>query len=241
MASITERRNSDGELTGYKILSCVGRDDLYKQVWKSTTVKVDDERIAGLTPKKRQKELEIIADALEKEWKAAFKESPESAHKKAKHYTLEEAIQLWIDNNAHHWKPQTERAFKQSGIVLVAYFGSRVKLGEISRLQIDQFVAWAKTEKGYSYSTVHGAIAALKGTMGYAVEIGALKRNAASGYILKNTDEIPEHVDYLTQQECADFLRVLEMETVRLNSSYWECFGLIVILTGLRKGRRIFW
>jgi hypothetical protein len=51
MASITERKSS------YLIRACVGRDELYKQVWRSQTIPKDDPRLDGLTPKKLQDRL----------------------------------------------------------------------------------------------------------------------------------------------------------------------------------------
>ena len=79
MASISEKRNKDGDLTGWKVLVCTGRNERYQQQWRSSTIKLDDPRIATLTPAKRRKELEAIAHEMEHQWKAEFRENPNAA------------------------------------------------------------------------------------------------------------------------------------------------------------------
>ena len=37
MATIDTRGNKQGEITGYRLRACVGRDEQYKQVWRKCT------------------------------------------------------------------------------------------------------------------------------------------------------------------------------------------------------------
>ena len=59
MATIVEKKNKAGEIVSYKLMVCVGRDEQYKQVWRTTTIS----RPEGLTPVKERKEIERQADA----------------------------------------------------------------------------------------------------------------------------------------------------------------------------------
>lgn len=68
MASIDIKRNKQGEIISYRIRACVGRDDSYKQIWRTCTIP----RPEGLTPARERKEVERQADAWEQAQKAAF-------------------------------------------------------------------------------------------------------------------------------------------------------------------------
>ena len=68
MATIDTRRNKQGDITGYRLRACVGRDEQYKQVWRTCTIP----RPEGLTPAKEKKEVQRMADEWEKEQKADY-------------------------------------------------------------------------------------------------------------------------------------------------------------------------
>ena len=61
MATIEERKDKKGKVTGYRFRTCVGRDEQYKQVWRTVTIS----RPEGLTPAKERKEVERRADEWE--------------------------------------------------------------------------------------------------------------------------------------------------------------------------------
>ena len=59
MATITTKKDKAGNVTGYKVTLCVGRDEANKQIWRTCTLKMPE----GLTPAKERKEVERQADA----------------------------------------------------------------------------------------------------------------------------------------------------------------------------------
>ena len=71
MATISPKKNKQGVVTGYKIRSCVGRDEQYKQVWRTTTISRPD----GLTPARERKEIERLADSWEQAQKAEYEKT----------------------------------------------------------------------------------------------------------------------------------------------------------------------
>lgn len=236
MASITERRSKSGTLTGFKITVCLGRNALYKQEWRIATIKVDDERISNLTPKKRQQELESIAHELEKQWKEEYQTSPETVKKKPTGYTLNQMLNIWIENNKHQWKPQSILSYRRDTGVILEHFGNRVKAGDINRLRLDEFVIWLKANKKYHFRTIQHIIITFRAAMGYGVAIGAVKSNPLDGFKVKNNEEQAECVDYLTADELAAFIDVVEQEAQRTNTLYWEAFTKVVLFTGIRRG-----
>lgn len=56
MSIIIPNKNKKGEIISYKFRCCVGRNEQYKQVWRTMTIKA--ETLHGLTPKKLEKELD---------------------------------------------------------------------------------------------------------------------------------------------------------------------------------------
>ena len=143
---------------------------------------------------------------------------------------------MWIANNKAGWKPQTTLHFRNRGKIIVDYFGSHIKLAEVDRLKIDGLVTWARTDRSYSDSSVKSIITALRCCLKYAVETGAVKKNPLDGYIVKRTEAEPEHVDFLSVEECAAFQQMLEAETARTGSLFWEAFGEVALVTGMRVG-----
>ena len=79
MASIKENRNKDGRIISYRIRVCVGRNEAYKQIFKTTTL----ERPQGLTPAKERKEVERLAAEWEKKEREAFEQGKETARTKS--------------------------------------------------------------------------------------------------------------------------------------------------------------
>jgi hypothetical protein len=71
MATIIPKMDKAGNVKSYKFMTCVGRDEQYKQVWRTCTIP----RPEGLTPKKEEAEVERQADAWELEQKAEYEKS----------------------------------------------------------------------------------------------------------------------------------------------------------------------
>lgn len=69
--AIEERTNKNGEVCSYRFRVCVGRDEQYKQVWRTKTIK----RPEGLTPARERKEVERLHDEWERTQKAQWEQS----------------------------------------------------------------------------------------------------------------------------------------------------------------------
>jgi hypothetical protein len=91
MATITPKKDKQGNVISYKITLCVGRDEQYKQVWRTCTI----QRPEGLTPAKEKKEVERQADA----WAEAQKAEYERTHAK------EDKAKITLSDfvSAHWW------------------------------------------------------------------------------------------------------------------------------------------
>ena len=74
MATITAKKDKAGNVTAYKVKICLGRDERYKQIQRTTTIK----RPEGLTPAKERKEVERLAA----EWERAQREEYEKTRSK---------------------------------------------------------------------------------------------------------------------------------------------------------------
>ena len=127
MATIIEKKDKNGNLSSYKIMVCVGRDErTYKQIWRTRTI----HRPEGLTPAKEKKEVARIADVWEQEQKAEYERTHEKVSKKG--ITLANFINdVWwkdhVDNPKEH-TPSTISFFKYMSQDIVDYFGSKKKL-----------------------------------------------------------------------------------------------------------------
>ena len=153
MATIIEKRNKQGALTSYKLMCCVGRDDQYKQVWRTKTIK----RPEGLTPAKERKEVQRIADAWEEAQQAEYKRSHSADDKER--ITFAEFVRLhwWKDHvlDGEH-TPSTVSFYEHMSADLVSYFGEKKRLNQIDAEAVKRYIGYlrkdARTKRGEPYS-----------------------------------------------------------------------------------------
>ena len=142
MATIIEKKNKAGELISYKIMVCVGRDEQYKQVWRTTTIQRPD----GLTPAKERKEIERQADAWEQEQKAEY-ERTHSKEDKSK-ITFADFVhnRWWTDHvmDGTH-TPSSVSFYRYMSEDLVSYFGKK-KLNSIDAEAVKRYIKYLNTE-----------------------------------------------------------------------------------------------
>ena len=144
MAIITNT-NKSGEIISYKFRCCVGRDEEYKQVWRTRTVKA--EAFQGLTPKKLEKELNRQYD----EWAEAQKADYTRSHSKID----KERITLAAFINEHWWPdhvmdgthtPDSVKFYDSMKTDIVRYFGSSIKLSQIDAERVKRYIKYLRTE-----------------------------------------------------------------------------------------------
>ena len=143
MATIETRKNKSGEIISYRFRACVGRDEHYKQVWRTCTIP----RPEGLTPVKERKEVERQADAWEKSQKEEYLQS--SGQQDKNKITLVD----FIDN--HWWPnhvldgshtPSSINFYRYMSADIKEYFGDKRRLSQIDAETVKRYIKYLNTD-----------------------------------------------------------------------------------------------
>ena len=259
MATIKVRKDKNGKIRNYKITACIGRDEHYKQIWRTTTL----ERPEGLTPKKEEKEIQRQADAWEIEQRLEYEKNREreSAQKRAekKKITLSE----FIDN---HWMPKhvkngehtpdTISFYNFLGKDIKSYFDEkqpRLKLADVDKESVLDYLAWmrneAVTRKGtpYSKTTIQHHFSTLRNILEYAVYVDYIAENPCKKIKPGDKPKREQHdIDFLDEEQALRFLACLDSETEKeywkkqdSTNLFWKSLVNTLILTGLRRGELV--
>ncbi len=242
MATLTERRNSKGELTGWKVTACVGRDETYRQIWKTTTIKVDDERITVHTPKKRLEQVQRIADTWAEKQKAEYEQNGKPMEKVGKDkVTLANFIRnKWLPLHVHNGEhtPTTTAFYENMASDISNYFGEHIQLSKIDGEIIAAYQIAMRTKlktkqgKPYSETTIRRHLETLRNILQYAKAHKYIKSNPFEEFrITTSTKAEQTHIDFLTPAEAAAFIEALSSESL-----HWQCFMRILLYCGLRRG-----
>lgn len=238
MANISARKNRQGTVTGYRLRVCVGRDERYKQIWRTRTIP----RPEGLTPAREAKEVQRIAD----EWEQAKKAEYERTRSKTSRdrITLADFIQnhWWPDyvlDGTH--KPTTIAYCRRLAEQIIEYFGEKKRLQQIDVEDLKRFIIYfrteAKTERGkpYSASTVHSLFGELRTILEYARRTHYLLFNPVQDLSQKEKPHLEKRkVDFLEPEKAREFLRCLDDEPL-----FWKVYFNILITCGLRRGEAV--
>lgn len=235
MATIDTRKNKSGEVTGYRLRACVGRDEQYKQVWRTCTIPRPD----GLTPAREKKEVQRIAD----EWEAAQKAEYERSHSKEDKdkITLADFIKnhWWADHvmDGTH-KPTTISFFKYMSDDIITYFGPKKQLKQIDAEAVKRYIKFlnteAKTKRGepYSASSVQHHYKTLKNILEYARRFRYIQSDPCQDLSQKEKPHRDaKKVDFLDVDKAREFMRCLESEPL-----FWRTYANVLITCGLRRG-----
>lgn len=263
---VTEKRNKKGEIVSYKARISVGDEIILdtsdpnnpqekrKQVWRVLTIPHNDSRLEGLSPAKRLRAAQAIANEWAEEQQAAY-ERDHNAKDKTK-ITLKDFInEHWIPqfvNNGKH-KPSSVEFYNYMATDIVSYFGAEKKLKDISNEDIIVFVKWmqqsARTGKDapYSASTIQHHFAALRNIMKFALRFHYINTDPFSE--LDEGDKPSREqkpVDFLKLEDAKRFVKCLDDEYkaaleagtgakayIRL---FWSCFFNTLLTLGLRRG-----
>ena len=244
MASIQERKNKKGVVISYRFRACVGRDDEYRQIWRTTTIP----RPEGLTPAKERKEVERLADAWEQAEREEYEKEttiPEYANRKAEALEKEKetfshfvtAVWLPKDVQGEDNSPETVSFYVRTSKPALSFFGEK-PLRAIDKGSCKDFIAFLnndlKTEAGERYSGTSRMhfFSTLRTILSAAVDREYIPANPAAGM---KKSQIPHRdvkpVDYLTTRELQAFLSALDNEPL-IKRAYFQ----LSAQTGMRRG-----
>lgn len=238
MATIDTRKNKRGEITGYRIRACIGRDDQYKQVWRTCTLP----RPEGLTPARERREIKRQADAWEQEQKAAYQQG-HTVHDKQR-VTLAEFVKLhwWSDHvmDGDH-TPSSISFYRYMSDDILAYFGEKKRLNQIDAEAVKRYVKYlnteARTKRGdtYSKTTVQHHFSTLRNILEYARRFHYIDADPCQDLSQKEKPHREKkQIDFLDSAQAREYLRCLDAEPL-----FWRCFENVLITTGLRRGEAV--
>ena len=232
MASIIPKEK-DGKIISYKFKACVGRDDCGKQVFRCTTWKVP----AGLVPSKAAKAAEKAAAAWEQDARAEYEKDLQDAERarqreiaKCKtdfvHFVKNVWFPICIEDGEH--KPKTISFYNDTTKNITAYFAG-CNMQRIAPAEIQKFLIYLRTEKGFSPRNVHHHYRTLNMIFSYAVRQDILLKNPMDK--VDPPKLVRKEIDALSQEQATDFFR--EIHDCPLD---FRCLLTLLVTTGLRRG-----
>lgn len=238
MATIDTRKNKQGEVSGYRLRCCVGRNQQYKQVWRTCTIP----RPEGLTPARERKEVQRLAD----EWEAGQKAEYERTHAKESKDKI--SFRDFVKN--HWWPdhvldgehtPSTISFYQHMSADLISYFGEKKRLNQIDAETVKRYIGYlrkdARTKRGepYSASTIQYHYKALVNVLDYARRLHYIEANPCADLSPKEKPhKESKKIDFLDSAQAREYLHCLDTEPL-----FWRCFENLLITTGLRRGEAV--
>lgn len=238
MATIDTRRNKKGEITGYRLRVCLGRDEQYRQLWRTCTIT----RPEGLTPAKEKKEVKRIADEWEAGQKTAYRQGHTTQDKDR--VTLADFIKKhwWPDHvmDGTH-TPSSVSFYRHMSDAIIVYFGEKKRLNQIDGETVKRYVRYlnteARTKRGepYSKTTIQHRFSTLRNILEYARRFHYIDANPCQDLSQKEKPHREKkQIDFLDSAQARKFLRCLDMEPL-----FWRVFMNVLITTGLRRGEAV--
>lgn len=234
MATIIEKKNKAGELISYKIMVCVGRDEQYKQIWRTTTI----QRPEGLTPAKERKEIERQADAWEQEQKADYARTHSKEDKSKISFADFVHNKWWPDHvmDGTH-TPSSVLFYQYMSEDLVSYFGKK-RLNSIDAEAVKRYIKYLNTEavskngEPLAPTTIQHHFSTLRNIMQYARRFHYIQFDPCQDLSQKEKPHRgKKKVDFLEPAQAQRFLQCVSEESL-----YWQCLLNVLITTGLRRG-----
>lgn len=235
MATIIEKKNKAGEVVSYKVMVCVGRDEQYKQIWRTCTIK----RPEGLTPAKERKEIERQADAWAEDQKAKYSKTNSKEDKDK--ITLVDFIRShwWADHvmDGTH-TPSSISFYGYMSDDIIEYFGPKKRLNQIDAEAVKRYLKYLNTEattkqgKQYSATTIQHHFNTLRNILEYARRFHYIQSDPCHDLSQKEKPhKDTKKVDFLDVGNAREFIRCLDGEPL-----FWRTFMNVLITCGLRRG-----
>ena len=210
MATITTKKDKAGNVTGYKVTLCVGRDETNKQIWRTCTIK----RPEGLTPAKERKEVERQADA----WAEAQKAEYDRTHAKADKtkITFKQFVEdHWMKDHvktADH-TPSSVEFFEYTSQMAIDYFGEKKRLKEIDTEAVKKYINFLKTTptkttgEPFGASSIKHFYGTLKNILRYAKRMHYIEYDPTEDLSQKEKPHRERKgIDFLEPAQAVEFL-----------------------------------
>lgn len=233
MATITPRKNKNGEITSYTIKVFNGRDGKGKQL-KPFITSFKPEK--GLT--ERQREQAVNAFAAEFEQQCHFYGGASSSIR------LSEFIPTYLETAKNTLAPQTYSNYVSKINSLIIPALGHLRLKDIKPAHIQEFINQlskipkekrngSEYENGetLSPSTVRRNLSILQAILKQAVKQGLIKESPAKAERLTLPKAQAPKVEIFTKQEAAEMLDCLEKEPLQ-----FQTLIQLAIYTGARRG-----
>lgn len=237
MPKLEIRRNKSGEITGYRVRICVGRDANGKQVWRTTVIPSP-----GLTPARDRKEAERLAEEWEREQREQYQQTHEKRSRdKMTFGTFVNEYWLPLDVRDGKHAPNTVRFYEDRAREIVAFFGKK-PLNSIGVSDCKRFIAHLRKDvKGkngepLSATTIEHEYRVFNNVMESARRMKFIRENPCDD--LRPSDrphkEADKKIDFLEPEEAQRFLECLSKEGV-----FWRAYFTVLLLTGLRRSEAL--
>lgn len=237
MATITANKDANGTIISYRIKICLGRDEKYKQIQRTMTMK----RPEGLTPAREKKEVERLADLWEQQQKEEFEKSRSKEDKTKITFSAFVSDHWWkdhVEDGSH--TPSTLSFYRHMTDDLLEYFG-RKKLAAIDAEAVKRYIKFcnteAKTKRGepYSPTTTQHHYNTLRSILEYARRFKYIQFDPCQDLSQKEKPKRgKKQIDFLSPEDAKRFIEALETEPL-----YWRAFMNLLITTGLRRGEAV--
>ena len=235
MASIREKAK-DGKPISFCFTCFFGKDEYGRQIRRFTTWYPP----TGLTPSKARKAAERAAEQWELEARVEYvqdKKCPERVREREISRTSTDFVRFvdkeWfpicVDNGER--KPKTIAFYSDTKKNIVNYFSGQV-LQSISPTDIQKFLIWLRTEKGYGAQYVHHHYRTLGMIFAFAMRQELIIKDPMSKV---DKPKLPKSkVDALTADEAKGFFAALGKCPLD-----FRCLLYLMITTGIRRGECI--
>ena len=235
MAAITPKLKN-GKIVSYRFRTCVGRDELGKQIFRSMTWTVPEQ----FTPSKAQRAAQKAADRWEEETRSEYKKDvndPQRVKQRELARTCTDFVsfmeQDWfpvcVDNGAR--KPKTVSFYRDTKKNIVQYFHGKI-LQKLSATDIQKFFIYLRTERRFSPQNVHHHYRTLNMIFAFAVKSELIQKNPMDKV---DKPRLPKkQVDALSTEDAVLFFQSLNRCPLD-----FHCLLHLLITTGLRRGECI--
>lgn len=243
MATIVPKKDKAGNVRSYKFMVCVGRDEVGKQIWRTTTLRADDPQITETTPKKREKQIQSIADAWEQAQRKEF-EQTNSKRDTSKITLAAFTREIWwaqhVMDGSH--KPTSISFYKNLSDSILEYKPLADKqLQKITAADVKAYIVYLQTKattkdgQPLSQTTVVRHYQTLRNILNFGIRFGYFSDDPCKALSVKDKPhKDAQSIDFLEPKEAQRFMKALAEEPL-----FWRTMLTTMISVGLRRGEVI--